>query len=107
MQAQTRTRRIPQQRRIVTARLNGGRKSARIIRLTEEQVRAILDRVSGWPAERQQELIRVVLEIEVAMAGAPYDATPDELKAIDEGLDGETASEDEISAAFARWQIQL
>ena len=41
------------------------------------------------------------------MAGAPYDATPDELKAIDEGLDGETESEDEISAAFARWQIHL
>jgi hypothetical protein len=72
--------------------------------MTEEQVRAVLNRVSGWPAERQQELIRVVLEIEAEIAGIPYHPTPDELKAIDEGLSGEIASEDEISAAFASFR---
>lgn len=72
--------------------------------MMEEQVRAVLDRVSGWPPERQQELIRLALEIEAEIAGAQYLATPDELKAIDEGLDGEAASEDEISAAFARFR---
>ena len=70
----------------------------------EDHVRAVLDRVSAWPAERQQELIRVALEIEAEIAGAPYRATPDELKAIDEGQAGEAATEDEVNAAFARFR---
>jgi hypothetical protein len=72
--------------------------------MTAEQVRAVLDRVSGWPAERQRELIQIALEIEAEIAGAPYDASPDELKAIDEGLADEAASEDEVSAAFASFR---
>jgi hypothetical protein len=72
--------------------------------MTAEQVRAVLDRVSGWPTERQQELIRVALEIESEIAGVPYHATSDELEAIDEGLGGEAASEDEVSAAFASFR---
>ena len=68
--------------------------------MMEDQVRAVLDRVSGWPAERQQELVRVVLEIEAEIRRALPRYT-EELKAIDEGLDGEAASEAEISAAFA------
>jgi hypothetical protein len=72
--------------------------------MMEEQVKAVLDRVSRWPSDRQRELVQLALEIEAEIAGAPYDPTPDELKAIDEGLAGEAASEDEINAAFARFR---
>jgi hypothetical protein len=57
--------------------------------MTEDQVKAVLARVPTWPEERQQELAAVALEIEAELAGAGYDATPDELAAIDEGAVGE------------------
>jgi hypothetical protein len=65
--------------------------------MTKDQV---LKRVPTWP-DRQQELAELGLEIEAEVAGAEYDATPDELAAIDEGLTGEAASEGEVEAAFA------
>jgi hypothetical protein len=45
-------------------------------------------------------LAEVGLEIGAELAGAGYGATPDELAAIDEGLAGEAASEEEVKAAF-------
>jgi len=60
-----------------------------------------LERVPTWPEYRQQELAEVALEIEAELASAEYDATPDEWAAIDEGLAGEAASEEEVKAAFA------
>jgi hypothetical protein len=45
-----------------------------------------LERIPTWPEDRQQELAEVALEIEAELAGAEYDATPDELAAIDEGV---------------------
>ena len=69
--------------------------------MTKDEVKAILERVPTWPEDRQQELAELVLEIEEELAGAGYDATPDELAAIDEGLSGEAASDEEVKAAFA------
>ena len=69
--------------------------------MTKDEVKAVLERVPTWPEDRQQELAEVALEIEADLAGAGYDATPDELAAIDEGLAGEAASEREVEAAFA------
>ena len=69
--------------------------------MTKDQVSAVLQRVPTWPEDRQQELAKVALEIEAELAGAGYDATPDELAAIDEGLAGEAADEEEVKAAFA------
>jgi hypothetical protein len=60
--------------------------------MTKDQVEAVLARVPTWPDERQQELAELALEIEAELAGDGYEATPDELRAIDEGLAGETAS---------------
>jgi hypothetical protein len=68
--------------------------------MTKDQIAAVLERVPTWPEHRQQELAEIALEIEAELAGAEYDATPDELAAIDEGLAGEAASEVEIKAAF-------
>jgi hypothetical protein len=69
--------------------------------MTKDQVKAALERVPSWPQDRQQELAELVLEIEAEFAGSEYRATADELAAIDEGLAGEAASEDEVDAAFA------
>ncbi len=69
--------------------------------MTKDQVKAVLERIPTWPEDRQQELAEVALEIEAELAGAGYGATPDELAAIDEGLAGEAASEEEVKAAFA------
>jgi hypothetical protein len=68
--------------------------------MTKDQVKAVLERVLTWPEDRQQELAEVALEIEAELAGAAYHATPDELAAIDEGLTGEAASEEEVKVAF-------
>jgi len=69
--------------------------------MTKDQVRQSLERVPTWPKVRHQELTELVLEIEAEFAVAAYEATPDELTAIDEGLASKAASEEEIKAAFA------
>jgi hypothetical protein len=69
--------------------------------MTKDQVKAVLERVATWPEDRQQELAKAALEIEAELAGAEYEATPEELTAIDEGLAGEAASGEEVNAAFA------
>ena len=69
--------------------------------MTKDEVKAVLERVPTWPEDRQQELAEMALEIEAELAGAEYEATPDELAAIDDGLSGESASEEEVDAAFA------
>jgi hypothetical protein len=72
--------------------------------MTKDEVKAILARVPTWPEDRQQQLVEIALEIEAELAGAEYDATPDELTAIDEGLSGEAASKEEVDAAFASFR---
>jgi hypothetical protein len=72
--------------------------------MTKDQVTAVLQRVPTWPEDRQQELAELALEIEAELAGDDYEATPDELTAIDEGLAGEAASDEEVKAAFASFR---
>jgi hypothetical protein len=69
--------------------------------MTKDKVKTVLARVLTWPDDRQQKLAEVSLEIEAELADAGYEATPNELAAIDEGLAGETASDEEVKAAFA------
>jgi hypothetical protein len=72
--------------------------------MTEDQVKAVLDRVATWPQERQEELAELVVEMEAEFAAGGYHATSDELKAIGEGLAGEAASDEEVKAAFATFR---
>ena len=72
--------------------------------MTKDQVKTVLDRVPSWPQERQQELAELALEIEAELAGSAYHATADELKAIDEGLAGVAASDQEVDTAFATFR---
>ena len=72
--------------------------------MTKDQVKAVLERAPTSPEDRQQELAELALEIEAELAGTEYDATPDELAAIDEGLTGDAASEEEVKAAIAAFR---
>jgi hypothetical protein len=71
------------------------------------KVKEILQHVSSWPEEDQDELAEFAREIEARRTGV-YHATPEELQAIDEALGqvarGEVASKKEIEAAFAKFR---
>ena len=69
--------------------------------MTKDQVKAVLAHVPTWPDDRQHELAEPALEIKAELADAGYEATRDELAAIDEGVAGEAASEEEVKVAFA------
>jgi hypothetical protein len=60
--------------------------------------------VPTWPDDRQQELAELALETEAERAGERYEATPNQLTAIDEGLAGEAVAEKEIKAALASFR---
>ena len=64
----------------------------------------LFHRVETWPESARDQLLEVADEIERELDGV-YDATLDELQAIDEGraqvARGDVAGEAEIAAAFA------
>ena len=70
-------------------------------------VKNALDRVKTWPEEDQEELAQIAVEIEARRRGV-YQATPEELAAIDEALTavarGEVASEEKVEAVFAKYR---
>jgi predicted transcriptional regulator len=71
------------------------------------ELKEMLGRIANWPREDQEELAQIALEIEARRA-APYQATPAELKAVDEGLAaverGEIATDREVEAVLARYR---
>jgi hypothetical protein len=64
----------------------------------------VLERAGTWPAEAQRELAEIALEIEAAVQAEPYQASAEELAAIDEAERSGVASEAEINAAFAAFR---
>ncbi len=73
--------------------------------MTPEQIDGILDRVRDWPPERQQEAMEILLVLEQKNLGL-YRMSDDERADIREAIAemerGEIASEEEVSATFAR-----
>lgn len=69
--------------------------------MMDDRLKAALARVSLWPQTRQQELADIVTEIEAEISAGIYHPSAAELAAIDEGLAGEAATEEEVAAAFA------
>jgi hypothetical protein len=65
----------------------------------------LLERVESWPEEDQEELVEVAQEIEARRAGI-YTPTPEEERAIREGLAqlerGESLSEDDMQSFWKR-----
>lgn len=75
--------------------------------MTKQEIDAVLDRVRTWPEGRQQDLVRVALEIE-RQGTDVYILDGDESAALDEALAeadrGEFASDEEVEAVFARYR---
>ena len=72
--------------------------------MSRPDLKALLERVSTWPEERQRQLAELALDIEAEMSDSAYQASAEELQAIDEGLAGEPASQEEVEAAFASFR---
>jgi hypothetical protein len=70
-----------------------------------QNAKQILDRVSAWPQDDVDELADIAREIEARRTGV-YDVTPEEEKAIREGLAelerGEWTSEEAMRAFWVR-----
>jgi hypothetical protein len=69
--------------------------------MTKDELKAVLERLPTCPEDRQQQLAEVAPEIKADLAGDQYEATPEELAAIDQRLVGEAATEEKINGAFA------
>jgi hypothetical protein len=68
-------------------------RTALILDIKKDDVKAVLGRVLTWPAPAQEEAV------------ASLHATPQELKAIDEADRSGVASEEEVEAAFRAFRM--
>jgi len=63
-------------------------------------------RAETWPAEAQEELAEIALEIDASLRGGTYRATLEELEGIDRGLkaarEGRFATDEEVEAVIAK-----
>ena len=64
------------------------------------KLKDVLERVDTWPEEAQRELAEIALEIESGLRGGVYQASADELRAIDEADLSGVATEQQVEAAF-------
>jgi predicted transcriptional regulator len=68
----------------------------------------ILERVETWPVHMQDKLAEIARDIEAGLKNEVYQATPEELAAIDEGLrdaaEGRFATDEEVEATFAKFR---
>jgi predicted transcriptional regulator len=66
----------------------------------------LIERARTWPAEAQEELASLALEIEAELRSGAYRPSPEELAGIDRGLrdsaEGRLASGDEVESVFAK-----
>ncbi len=68
------------------------------------KLKDVLERVQTWPEEAQAELAEIALEMEAALRGGVYHATPEELQAIDEADRSGVASDAQVEATFATFR---
>jgi predicted transcriptional regulator len=71
------------------------------------KLKDILERVEVWPQAAQDQLADIALEIEAELSGT-YDASPEELEAIDRGLqdiaEGRLATDEQVEAVLAKYR---
>jgi len=74
--------------------------------MTLKALKDVLERVETWPEEAQEELAEIAREIDAALGGGEYHASPDELAGIDRGLkaarEGRFATEENVAGVFAK-----
>ena len=70
-----------------------------------KQLEAVLERVSSWPEEAQEELLEHIIAIESKQAGI-YHLSDEERAAVKKGLEaakrGEFVSDEDMAAFFKR-----
>jgi hypothetical protein len=77
-------------------------------RMKTKRLTEALERIETWPADAQDKLAEIALDIEDALSGKEYEPTPEELEGIDRGLraavEGRFASDQEVEAVFAKFR---
>jgi predicted transcriptional regulator len=67
----------------------------------------ILERIESWPAQAQDQLAEIALDIDAGLKNVMYEPTPEELAGIDRGLrdaeQGRFATDTEVEAVFAKF----
>jgi hypothetical protein len=63
-----------------------------------------LERVETWPAEWQEQLADIALDIDSGLKDGAYQLTPEELEGIDRGLQSHLATDEEVERAFAKFR---
>jgi len=75
--------------------------------MTRQGLEILLERVSTWPEEAQEEFVRSVANIEHKHLG-PYRLSDDERNAVRQGLaevrEGRLASDEAVAAVFNRYR---
>jgi len=75
--------------------------------MTRQGLEILLERVSTWPEEAQEEFVRSVANIERKHLG-PYRLSDDERNAVRQGLaevrEGRLASDEAVAAVFNRYR---
>jgi hypothetical protein len=75
--------------------------------MTRQGLEILLERVSAWPDEAQEEFVRSIADIEQKHLG-PYRLSDDERQAVRRGLsemrEGKLASDDAVAAVFNRYR---
>jgi predicted transcriptional regulator len=68
----------------------------------------VLERVENWPAQAQDQLAEIALDIDAGLKDVVYEPTAEELAGIDRGLrdaeQGRFATDEEVEAAFAKFR---
>ena len=74
--------------------------------MTAKALKEALQRVESWPAEAQEELAEIAIEIAAGLNGGVYHAAPKELEGIDRRLnasrEGHLATDADVEAVFAK-----
>ena len=76
--------------------------------MTAAELKDLLERVQTWPEAAQDELVSLANQIESELQSLDYVATRDELRIIDAAMAsidaGESATDQEVAAAFAKFR---
>ena len=76
--------------------------------MSDGRIKDILALAETWPVTAQEELVAIVREMDSALKGGLYHATPEELAGIDRGFaaaqEGRFATEAEVAALIAKYR---
>ena len=78
------------------------------VRMTAQILKDMVKRAEAWPPEVQEELAEIAREMDDALKGGMYHATPEELAGIERGLkaanEGRFASDADMAALFEKYR---